>query len=344
MQLEQRIEALSKLGLALSAMIEELDSNKGESGNKLPKIIKLANIKNQWFTSENTIQALKSLGIMLDRTNLNYWIGKYSLEKRDYSRPKNVGIIMAGNIPAVGFHDLLCVLITGNHAMIKLASDDNIIIPFLLEVLTTIEPRFISQFTIVERIKEPDAVIATGSNNSARYFDYYFGKYPNIIRKNRNSIAVLSGTETPEEMYALGHDIFDYFGLGCRSVSKLYVPENFNFNTFFEGIATHGDLMNHNKYMNNYDYHNALFLLENIKFLTNNFVIVRENESLATPVSVLHYSYYKNLEELEKLLNEKASEIQCRVGINGLPFGKSQQPALNDYADGIDTVEWLLNL
>jgi hypothetical protein len=343
MQLEQRIEAISKLGLALSAMIEELESNQGESGNKLPKIIKLANIKNQWFTPENTIQALKSLGKMLDRTNLNYWIGNYSLEKRDQSRPKNVGIIMAGNIPAVGFHDLLCVLISGNHAMIKLSSDDNVIIPFLLEVLTAIEPRFISQFTLVERIKEPDAVIATGSNNSARYFDYYFGKYPNIIRKNRNSIAVLSGTETPEEMYALGHDIFDYFGLGCRSVSKLYLPENFNFNSFFEGIANHGDLMNHNKYMNNYDYHNALFLLENIKFLTNNFVIVRENEPLATPVSVLHYSYYKNLEDLEKLLTEKESEIQCRVGINGLPFGTTQQPALNDYADGIDTVEWLLN-
>ena len=343
MQLEQRIEAISKLGLALSAMIEELESNQGESGNKLPKIIKLANIKNQWFTPENTIQALKSLVKMLDRTNLNYWIGNYSLEKRDQSRPKNVGIIMAGNIPAVGFHDLLCVLITGNHAMIKLSSDDNVIIPFLLEVLTAIEPRFISQFTLVERIKEPDAVIATGSNNSARYFDYYFGKYPNIIRKNRNSIAVLSGTETPEEMYALGHDIFDYFGLGCRSVSKLYLPENFNFNSFFEGIANHGDLMNHNKYMNNYDYHNALFLLENIKFLTNNFVIVRENEPLATPVSVLHYSYYKNLEDLEKLLTEKESEIQCRVGINGLPFGTTQQPALNDYADGIDTVEWVLN-
>jgi len=343
MQLEQRIEAISKLGLALSAMIEELESNQGESGNKLPKIIKLANIKNQWFTPENTNQALKSLGKMLDRTNLNYWIGNYSMEKRDQSRPKNVGIIMAGNIPAVGFHDLLCVLITGNHAMIKLSSDDNVIIPFLLEVLTAIEPRFISQFTLVERIKEPDAVIATGSNNSARYFDYYFGKYPNIIRKNRNSIAVLSGTETPEEMYALGHDIFDYFGLGCRSVSKLYLPENFNFNLFFEGIANHGDLMNHNKYMNNYDYHNALFLLENIKFLTNNFVIVRENEPLATPVSVLHYSYYKNLEDLEKLLTEKESEIQCKVGINGLPFGTTQQPALNDYADGIDTVEWLLN-
>jgi hypothetical protein len=343
MQLEQRIEAISKLGLALSAMIEELESNQGESGNKLPKIIKLANIKNQWFTPENTIQALKSLGKMLHRTNLNYWISQYSIEKRGNTRPKNVGIIMAGNIPAVGFHDLLCVLVTGNHAMIKLSSDDNVIIPFLLEVLTAIEPRFISQFTLVERIKEPDAIIATGSNNSARYFDYYFGKYPNIIRKNRNSIAVLSGTETPEEMYALGHDIFDYFGLGCRSVSKLYLPENFNFNLFFEGIASHGDLMNHNKYMNNYDYHNALFLLENIKFLTNNFVIVRENEPLATPVSVLHFSYYKNLEDLEKQLNEKESEIQCRVGINGLPFGASQQPGLNDYADGIDTVEWLLN-
>jgi hypothetical protein len=281
---------------------------------------------------------------MLNKILLEVWVNNYHDDLSDNPEVKKVGIIMAGNIPAVGFHDLLCVLISGHKAVIRNSSDDAVLIPFLVEVLLNIAPDFANQIEFTQRISDIDAVIATGSNNSARYFDYYFAKYPSIIRRNRNSVAVLSGQETADDFRALGNDIFDYFGLGCRNVAKLYVPRGYVFDPFFALIEERASLMEHNKYMNNYDYHRALFLLDGIPFLTNNFLILRENEPLATPVSVVHYEFYDEINTLEEQLKSKSDEIQCRVGLNGLPFGSSQQPGLMDYADGVDVLQWLTGL
>jgi hypothetical protein len=235
-------------------------------------------------------------------------------------------------------------LVAGHKAKVRLSSDDAILIPAMTNILIEMFPEFQNQLEFVNQLSGMDAVIATGSNNTARYFDYYFGKYPSLIRKNRNSIAVLSGHESAADLSQLGHDIFDYFGLGCRNVSKVYVPEGYSFNQFFEAIESYSGLMEHNKYMNNYDYHRALFLLDGIPFLTNNFLIVRENGAYPTPVSVVHYEYYTNLEDLEAKLASEKELIQCRVGLNGLPVGSSQQPDILDYADGVDTMKWILSL
>jgi hypothetical protein len=344
MTLEQRISALEMWGNAISAMLDELESNDGESGNQLDTILRRARDKNQWFVKENSIKALRSITKMLEKGVLAPWMDQYRSDFKPEQPARRVGVIMAGNIPAVGFHDCLCVLISGHHLIARCASDDALIIPFLLDVLTKIEPRFNDRITIVERLEGMEAVIATGSNNSARYFDYYFSKYPHIIRKNRNSLAVLTGEETHEELIALGEDIFAYFGLGCRNVSHLFVPEGYNFNPFFEAMEKYSALLNHNKYMNNYDYHRSLFLLELIPFLTNNFLIVRENDGLATPVSVLHYRYYADRTFVEKQIEEAADLIQCRVGAGGIPFGTTQSPGVSDYADNVDTMKFLLSL
>jgi hypothetical protein len=341
----ERTEALIQWGNALSALLEEMDANTGEEGNSLELVIRKAYNSNKWFTPGFTINALKSIASMMERESIEPWIIQYNAKLPDSFTNLNVGVIMAGNIPAVGFHDALCVLASGHTLVARCSSDDQLLIPFLLEILVAIEPRFKDQIIITERIKDIDAVIATGSNNSARYFDYYFSKYPSIVRRNRNSIAVLSGDESTEELSALGTDIFDYFGLGCRNVSKLYVPEGYILDNFFGAIEHQSEmLLQHNKYMNNYDYHRALFLLDGIDFLTNNFLIVRQNEALATPVSVIHYEYYNSMDALEAKLALQSDQIQCRVGVNGIPFGSTQNPTINDYADGIDTMQFLLNL
>ncbi len=342
MTIQDRMNALIVWGNAIAAMLDELDSNTLQEGNILDSIITKAHHQNQWFTSDQTRRALRSLSSILERSELERWILNYSNKIELPKNKKRVGVIMAGNIPAVGFHDALCVLASGNTLLAKCANDDKILIPFLLEVLITIEPRFRDDIHLVDRLENLDAVIATGSNNSSRYFDFYFGKYPHVIRKNRNSIAVLDGTESEKQLEALADDIFAYFGLGCRNVSKLYVPEGYDFAKFFPAMQVYGSLMMHSKYMNNYDYHHALFLLNDEKFLTNNYLIVRENEALSTPVSVLHYEFYKSLPELNEKLNEMEDQIQCRVGVGGLPFGTSQQPGIADYADGVDTMAFLL--
>lgn len=257
---------------------------------------------------------------------------------------KSIGLILAGNIPMVGFHDVLSVLLSGHRALIKPASDDRILLPFLLGILAEIEPRFSDAIRLVDKLENPDAVIATGSNNSARYFEYYFGKYPHIIRKNRTSVAILSGNETDEELVRLGSDIFSYFGLGCRNVSKLYVPKGYVFDRFFKGMEQFGYLMQHNKYMNNYDYHRALFLLNQESFLTNDFLLLREHREVSTPVSVLHYESYANGADLNAGLETVQDQIQCTVGIGHLPFGTAQCPGPMDYADGVDTMDFLTGL
>jgi len=257
-------------------------------------------------------------------------------------QPVNVGIIMAGNIPLAGFHDFLSVLVSGNRVIAKMSGSDSHLLPFITRILFSFAPGLAGNFGISEQMKNVDAIIATGSNNTSRYFEYYFSKIPHIFRKNRNSAAVLTGDENEFDFLLLGRDIFTYFGMGCRNVSKLYVPENYNFNNFFESITSYGHVMNHNKYMNNFDYHQALYLLNRQPFLTNNFVIVKEEESLSSPVGVLHYEYYSNEKQLESKLAAVKDELQCVVSKKGPVFpGQAQLPAIDDYADGIDTMSFL---
>lgn len=341
MTIQQRISALSKWGSALQALIDDIPEN---PENPLFKAIVQAQNKNAWFVKSNSINALKEICNLLELSSLNKLLKAYIGLEKEVLAPKVMGIVMAGNIPLVGFHDLLGVLVSGHKAKVRLSSDDSVLIPAITEILFEMYPEFKNQVEYVSQLSGMDAVIATGSSNTARYFDYYFGKYPSLIRKNRNSVAVLNGNESHQELTQLGHDIFDYFGLGCRNASKLYVPEGYSFNSFFEAIESYSNLMEHNKYMNNYDYHRALFLLDGIPFLTNNFLIVRENEAYATPVSVLHYEYYSSLNDLELKLASDKELIQCKVGVNGLPFGSAQQPDILDYADGVDTMQWLLSL
>ncbi|MBK9319796.1 MAG: acyl-CoA reductase [Bacteroidetes bacterium] len=345
MKKTERIEALVRLGNAVAAMLEEMESGGELTGNPLNNIVQQAYRKNPWFIPANTISALSQWTKLLEKRSLEKWTSAYKLHDSESISVKNVGIIMAGNIPMVGFHDLICVLLSGHKAIVKCSADDEVLIPFLLEVLLQVAPEMSNYFKLEKRFGDIDAVIATGSNNTSRYFDYYFGKYPHVIRKNRNSVAVLTGSETETDLRNLGEDIFSYFGLGCRNVSKLYVPENYQFDGFFRAIEIYGEaLMQHNKYMNNFDYHNALFMLNNEKFLTNNFLLLREHQALATPVSVLHYEVYSSKYELMKKLEAEKELMQCIIGKAYLPFGTSQQPGLSDYADGVDTMKFLLSI
>ncbi|WP_300025341.1 acyl-CoA reductase [uncultured Maribacter sp.] len=299
---------------------------------------------NGWFSEENCVHAYNEWGNILTRQNIETWLNNYDLT---INKEKTIALIMAGNIPLVGFHDLLCALITGNKALVKLSSNDQKLIPLIIEYLIAIEPSFKDKVTFTkEKLTNYDAVIATGSNNTARYFEYYFSKKPNIIRKNRNSIAVLNGKESSKELTALGEDIFRYFGLGCRSVSKIYIPKNYDIDTFYKAMFPYNDIINHHKYANNYDYNKAVYLMSEFKILDNGFLILKEEESFGSPIASLFYEYYENVLELKTDLKKHEDKIQCIVSsgfIDGeISFGNTQKPSLNDYADGIDTVDFLL--
>jgi hypothetical protein len=337
MQLNQRINAFVELGKFLGKI---------ESENEFESILRKAEAENGWFTEENIKFALKSWGDALSKENLQQWISKYKIEDIE---PKTVAIIMAGNIPLVGFHDFLSVLISGNKVLAKLSSNDKTLLPFLAEYLISVEPEFKNYIEFTDgKLENFDAVIATGSNNTARYFEYYFGKYPNIIRKNRNSAAILTGNETEEELKNLADDIFTYFGLGCRNVSKLYIPENYDFEAFFKGMFSWKEIIHNHKYINNYDYNKAVYLMDSFPLLDNEFMLLKEDTAFSSPISVVFYEKYNSLEDLSKELEEQSENIQCvvsKAGINNeIPFGKAQNPELWDYADGIDTVEFLLKL
>jgi hypothetical protein len=292
-------------------------------------------------------QAVKAIAQVLTETALTDWLSKYPVKKQS----KRIGLILAGNIPLVGFHDILCVLVSGNFAMIKTSSQDSRLIKYILNQLVKLEQDFGKQFSFVERLENFDAIIATGSNNSSRYFDYYFGKVPNLIRKNRNSIALLTGSETTNQLHALGHDIFDYFGLGCRNVSKLLVPHDYNFVPFFEAIESFNPIANHHKYRNNYDYNKSIYLVNGDKHLDNGFLLVKEDERIASPLAVLYYQSYDTIDDAVNYLLTQQENIQCVVDGSRwdlknqqVDFGKTQQPGLSDYADGVDTMEFLINL
>jgi len=297
---------------------------------------------NAWFTEDNLKKSIASFAEMLNSSDVEKWLKTAKFN----ASPKKIGLILAGNIPMVGLHDVLCVLATGNIALIKLSSSDDRLIKIVLNELISIEPAFADHIVYTDRLKDFDAVIATGSNNSSRYFDYYFSKVPNIIRKNRNSVAVLNGTEHKEDLNNLASDIFDYFGLGCRNVSKIYFPEDYDIASFYEGIENYQPIINHFKYNNNYDYNKSIYLVNGAAHFDNGFLLLKEDESLASPLAVLYFERYKDLTALENSLKEKADHIQCIISntplnIKTFAFGESQHPKLWDYADHVNTIEFL---
>lgn len=306
-------------------------------------LIQLSQSHNGWYTPGQVYFAVGSWAEALTLENLERWLSAYDLEN---IQPKTVGLILAGNIPLVGFHDFLCVLIAGHRALVKTSSNDQHLLPFLAKYLIAAEPDLKNSITFTEgKLENFDAVIATGSNNTARYFEYYFKDKPAVIRKNRNSVAVLKGDETPEQLGALGEDIFRYFGLGCRNVSKLFVPKGYNFDPFFQAMFAYQDVIQYEKYANNYDYNKAVFLMSNFKLLDNGFLTVKEDPSYASPISSVFYEFYDGPDQLKDRLSADKDLIQCIVA-DGLteaeiPFGKTQKPELWDYADNVDTLAFL---
>ena len=347
--IQNRITAFAKLGDFLSQFtindikkIDHIEHNEIFFDGFLHQI-KLAEENNSWFTKSNILFSLDNLSKTLKISNLQLFSKSLTLSN---ATPKNVAIIMAGNIPLVGFHDFLSVLISGHSVQVKQSSNDRHLIPFLAKYLEHVEEDFKGEITFTEgKLTNFDAIIATGSNNTARYFEYYFKNKPNIIRKNRNSVAVITGHETKEDFIKLSDDIFQYYGLGCRSVSKLYVPKNYNFDLFFAGMYDKKEIINNAKYANNYDYNKAVYLMSLFDLLENGFLIIKEDESYSSPIATVFYEYYDNETDLKIKLHQDKEKIQCIVAKNfienEIPFGKTQEPALTDFADGINTLEFL---
>ena len=343
MNINERTELISEIGEFLKNYLDEkYDNKKDDNLIEFEKVIKKAQSNNSWFTDENIKINLTYWSKKLIKTNLNQWLSKYNL--KDTSR-KNIAIIMAGNIPLVGFHDFICVFLAGHNSIIKLSSNDKYLIPFLLNLV-----KFPSDKVVYldGMLKDYDAVIATGSDNTSRYFEYYFKNKQSIIRKNRNSIAILDGNETDEELKSLSHDILTYFGLGCRSVSKLYVPKGYNFDSFFNSIFAYKDLINNHKYANNYDYNKAIYLMSEYKFLDNGFFMIKEGNEMHSPISTINYEYYDNISHLNEKIKQQEDNIQCVVSnikFEGrIDFGETQNPSLNQYADNIDVMNFLLTI
>jgi hypothetical protein len=343
MNQQERIKGFVALGEELKQVLNGNPLTK--HGQALQETLPQLVFGNGWFTEGNLRHRLENIAQSNREEVLVAWLSDYTFS----GEAKRIAVILAGNIPLVGFDDFRTVLISGHIFEGKLSSDDKRLLPMLSGMLLEMEPRFQKQIVFSEgRIGNPDAVIATGSNNSARYFDYYFSKYPHIIRKNRNSIAVLTGEESNAELEALGEDIFRYFGLGCRNVTKLFVPENYSFNRFFESIVGWGErMMNNSKYMNNYQYNSTLHLLNNSPILDNHFLILKEDTAIASPPGVLFYEQYESVEKLKAKLIADAERIQCCVGkldSDFIPFGQSQITRPENYADGVNTLAFLSSL
>ena len=309
---------------------------------QLEQLINKQFVLNGWFTKENVKKSLTALGELLTEENLNNWLNSYSFKETTIKR---IGIIMAGNIPLVGFHDFISTVLSGNIAVCKLSSDDKTLLPALASHLITFEPSLKDKIEFsIGKIGKVDAIIATGSDNSMKYFDQYFGHLPHIFRKNRTSIAILKGNESKEELELLGKDIFQYFGLGCRNVSHLLIPKGFKIDLFFEAIVDYHNIVNHHKYANNYDYNKAVYLMNKAELLDNNFVLLRRTEDLFSPLGMVHYHFYDSENEVQNYIDQYKEKLQVIVGKEHTPFGMAQCPSLNDYADGIDTIEWLSKL
>jgi len=329
MNLQQRIQAFSKLGIYISECISTTESN-----TDFLKVLRKAESQNPWFTNINSTQAFFGISKMLEEKQLHSWIQNYIFIEKS---PKTIAVIMAGNIPMVGFHDALCVLITGNNLLAKLSSKDSVFMHFLFQKLIEIEPEFDTFITIEEGfVTDFDAIITTGSNNSSRYFEYYFNSYPHIIRKHRNSIGVIIGNEDKETLQKFGSDILLYFGLGCRNISKLYIPEDFDISQIIDCFQPYETLVAHNKYMNNYEY--------------NGFLLFKEDFAISSPLAVVYYEKYSNFAELQTYITMNTDVIQCIVckddafNKKNIEPGDTQSPNVWDYADDIDTILFLLNL
>ena len=292
----------------------------------------------------NIDKALNAWHEQLKVDMFSAWLSPYKL--KEVAIPKKVLIIMAGNIPLVGFHDFLTVLISGHKVVIKMSSTDNVILRLLIDKLITIAPEFNERISFIEEVKNRkfDAVIATGSDNSAEYFEYYFKGAKKIIRKNRRSVAVLDGTESAMELQGLANDVFAYFGLGCRNVSKLFLPKGFDLDNLFKAFYPYSDVVNHKKYGNNYDYNKAIFLMGSNDLIENGFLLMKEDKSLLSPVAMLYYEFYNDMHTVEQFVEENAEQLQCVVSKKDIAFGNTQKPNLWDYADGVDTVEFLREL
>lgn len=336
MTLENRIEAFVKLG-------KHLQNLTPEERNALTQ---MASARNPWFDEDNVSFALDGIITLLNEQYLREWVYPYRLKQ---VVPKKVGVVMAGNIPMVGFHDFLSVLISGHYLLAKLSSDDEMLMKSLANMLVSVEPAFANSFEFVDLLKEADAIIATGSDNTSRYFEYYFASRPHIIRKNRTSFGVLTGHEEQDDLQALGEDVFRYYGLGCRNVSKVFVPKGYTFDKFFQANENYNKLLNHHKYQNNYDYNKSLLLVNRVPHYDNGFLLVTESDQTVSPISVLFYETFSSLADLRQKLANSKDKTQCIVSAHGwfegsIPFGQAQCPMVWDYADGVDTLAFLQKL
>jgi hypothetical protein len=332
----ERLAAFVALGQRLAAL----------SPAEITELAARARNQNVWFDEPNVTTALRGVAHLLEADTLRRWAAHYPVEP---PTPRRVGVVMAGNIPLVGFHDLLCVLLSGHVLLAKPSSSDLFLMRWVANELLQIEPRFADSLHFVERLNEADATIATGSDNTARYFEYYFGKKPHIIRRNRTSLGILTGQETADELALLGPDIFQYYGLGCRNVSKLYVPENYDFTLVLDALQPWSAVLHHHKYQNNYDYNKSILLVNRVSHLDTGFLLLTPSPALVSPISVVHYGHYKNEIDLADQLTDVAAQTQCVVSAAGrwagsFPFGQAQQPGVADFADGIDTMRFLAEL
>lgn len=338
------LNSLSDLGKVLDAYLQNNFSIKHYE--LISDALHTASYSNPWFIKPYINMAIKNIALMLQYDKLESWVSEYRFSKK----PKCIALIMAGNIPLVGFHDLLSVILSGNKAIIKLSSKDQILLPILKEILVDLNSDFEDLIVFEnELMKNFDAVIATGSNNSSRYFEYYFGKYPSIIRRNRNSVAIIHQNDEKEIYKLIGSDILTYFGLGCRSVSKLYFPKGFEIPKFIKELSDFKFIADNFKYFNNYEYNKSIYLINGIPHLDNGFLIFKEDQSLASPVSVVHYEFYNDEYQLLSELKNQESLIQCVVsskfeGVNIVKPGKSQSPELHEWADNIDVLRFLEDL
>ncbi len=328
-----RLAAFAALGQRLAALTED----------ELTDLAARARNRNGWFDLPNVRTAIAGIAHLLAEPQLSQWAGRYPAEPAE---PRQVGVVMAGNIPLVGFHDLLCVLVSGHTLLAKPSKEDTVLMLWIAKELTQIEPVFAERIQFVERLNAADAFIATGSDNTARYFEYYFKSKPHLIRRNRTSLGILTGRETAEELAALGPDIFQYYGLGCRNVSKLYVPEGYDFVPLLDALQPYHRVLDHHKYQNNYDYNKSILLVNAVPHYDTGFLLLTEREAIVSPISVVHYSTYTQEIDLLDQLTNVAAQTQCLVSAGGrypgsFPFGRAQTPSVADYADGIDTMEFL---
>jgi hypothetical protein len=335
MNLQQRIDGFAQLGDYLNSLPIDSFTDLSDSARQ----------ENPWFTPDNVQRAISGIGFMLNRERLTAWVSRYTLRN---TNPKTVGLVMAGNIPLVGFHDFLCVLLAGHNAQVKLSSKDSVLMRHVADRLISIAPDFRSRIELhTGQLHNVHAVIATGSDNSARYFTYYFGKYPHIIRKNRTSVAILRGSESEVDLRALGKDVFAYFGLGCRNVSKIFVPTGFEMKKLAEAWNNYAPIIHHHKYANNYDYQKSILLVNRLPFLDTGYLLLLESEKLVSPISMIYYQHYPDEITLQQWLKEAEPKLQCIVGRDNpsyIPFGMTQQPSPDMYADNADTLAFLQQL